>query len=101
MKRVMASELRAGEPEPPRASVDRELALTDLRTRLQAILGVLDAALAGREFIVAGGFTAADVVLASILHLAHTLELLDEHPRLLDYVRTHSGRPAARRAVSP
>jgi glutathione S-transferase len=49
---------------------------------------------------VGGAFTAADVVTASILHLANTLKLLDGHPRLVEYVKRHSQRPAVRRAVS-
>jgi glutathione S-transferase len=41
-----------------------------------------------------------DVVMASILHLANTLKLLDGHPRLVEYVKRHSQRPAVRKAVS-
>ncbi len=70
------------------------------RTRLTAVLDVLDQGLGGREFLVGGAFSAADVVTASILHLAHTLKLLDAHPRLMEYVRRHTQRPAVRRAVS-
>jgi len=70
------------------------------RDRLQRVLGVVDAALEGREVLVGERFSAADVVMASILHLAHQLQLLEGHPRLLDYVRRHTMRPAVRRAVS-
>ena len=70
------------------------------RTRLAAVLDVIHAGLDGREFLVGGAFTAADVVMTSILHLAHTLQLLDGQPRLLEYVRRHSQRPAVRKAVS-
>ncbi|MET0404970.1 MAG: glutathione S-transferase family protein [Cystobacter sp.] len=70
------------------------------RTRLTAVLQVIDAGLGEREFLVGGAFTAADVVMASILHLAHTLKLLGEHPRLEEYVKRHSRRPAVLRAVS-
>ncbi|PTL81574.1 glutathione S-transferase family protein [Vitiosangium sp. GDMCC 1.1324] len=69
-------------------------------TRLKAVLDVIDGGLGGREFLVGGTFTAADVVMASILHLANTLRLLDGHPRLVEYVRRHTQRPAVRRAVS-
>jgi glutathione S-transferase len=69
--------------------------------RLKAVLDVIDAGLGEREVLVGEAFSAADVVMASILHLAHTLRLLDGHPRLFDYVRRHTQRPAVRRAVSP
>jgi glutathione S-transferase len=39
-------------------------------------------------------------VMASILHLANTQGLLERHPRLLEYVKRHTQRPAARNAVS-
>jgi glutathione S-transferase len=68
--------------------------------RLATVLDVIDAGLGGREFLVGEAFTAADVVMASLLHLAHALHLLDGHPRLQEYVRRHTQRPAVRRAVS-
>ncbi|SET98204.1 glutathione S-transferase family protein [Stigmatella erecta] len=77
-----------------------EEALAKHRTRLTALLDVLHAGLGGREFLVGGTFTAADAVMASILHLAHTLKLLDGHPRLVEYVQRHTQRPAVRKAVS-
>ncbi|MBZ4336055.1 glutathione S-transferase family protein [Corallococcus sp. AS-1-12] len=70
------------------------------RARLTAVLDVIDRGLGGREFLVGGAFTAADILMASILHLAHTLRLLDGHPRLFEYVRLHTQRPAVRRAVA-
>lgn len=71
-----------------------------LRTRLTAALDLIQKGLGGREFLVGEAFTAADVVMASILHLANTLMLLDGYPELVAYVRRHSQRPAVRRAVS-
>ncbi|NBD11179.1 glutathione S-transferase family protein [Corallococcus silvisoli] len=71
------------------------------RQRLNAVLAVVDSRLDGREFLVGAHFTAADVVMASILHLAHTLKLLEGHPRLVDYVTRHTQRPAVRRAGTP
>jgi glutathione S-transferase len=70
------------------------------RRHLNALLDVLDQELGGREVLVGGAFSAADVVTASILHLAHTLHLLDGHPRLMEYTRRHAQRPAVRRAVT-
>ncbi len=64
------------------------------------MLDVIHGGPGDREFLVGGAFTAADVVMASILHLAHTLKLLDGHPRLVGYVRRHPQRPAVRKAVS-
>lgn len=70
------------------------------RPPLNAILSVVDARVSGREFIAGGSFTAADVVMAAVLHRAHATNLLGEHGRLMDYVRRHTGRPASRRAVT-
>ena len=57
--------------------------------------------LGGGEHLVGGRFTAADLVMASILHLAHTLHLIDGHPRLFEYVILHSHAAGGlRRAVS-
>ncbi|RKH55401.1 glutathione S-transferase family protein [Corallococcus llansteffanensis] len=87
----------AQSPEERRYS-DEEVARH--RTRLTAVLDVIHEGLGDREFLVGGVFTAADVVMASSLHLANTLMLLGGHPRLVEYVRRHSQRPAVRRAVS-
>ncbi|GMU01332.1 glutathione S-transferase family protein [Corallococcus caeni] len=82
------------EREPSDAAVEKH------RARLTAVLDVIQRGLGGREFLVGGTFTAADVVMASILHLANTLLLLGGHPELVAYVRRHSQRPAVRRAVT-
>ncbi|QSQ23745.1 glutathione S-transferase family protein [Pyxidicoccus parkwayensis] len=86
-------------PEEQKASASANEALAKLKTRLTPLLDALDAGLGGREYLVGGTFTAADVVMASILHLAHTLKLLDKHPRLFEYTLRHAQRPAVRRAV--
>lgn len=77
-----------------------EVDLSRHQARLETVLQTLDARLAGREFIVGEAFSAADVVLASILHLAHRLGLLDRYPKLFEYTLRHAKRPATRRAVS-
>jgi len=69
------------------------------RPALDTILSMIDARVAGREFIAGSAFTAADVVMAAVLHRTHTMNLLDQHGPLMDYVRRHTGRPASRRAV--
>ncbi|MDY7227860.1 glutathione S-transferase family protein [Hyalangium rubrum] len=97
---VMAFYRHAQLPEEQKARAHSEEALAKHRTRLTAVLDVIQGGLGGREFLVGGAFTAADVVMASILHLANTLKLLDDHPRLVEYVKRHSQRPAVRKAVS-
>ncbi|MCY1046065.1 glutathione S-transferase family protein [Corallococcus sp. bb12-1] len=68
--------------------------------RLDEVLTVIDNRLGGREFAVGNAFTTADLSLASVLHLANTLKLLEKYPRLTDYVMRHTKRPATRRAVA-
>ncbi|WP_375767002.1 glutathione S-transferase family protein [Archangium gephyra] len=96
---VMAFYWHAQLPEEKKASAHANEELARHGTRLKAVLDFIDRGLGGREFLVGGAFTAADVVMASILHLANTLKLLDGHPRLVEYTRRHAQRPAVRRAV--
>ena len=67
---------------------------------LEVLLSLVERRLEGREVLVGNGFTAADVVMASILHRAHTMKLLEGHARLFEYVLRHTRRPATLRAVS-
>lgn len=53
----------------------------------------------GREFVAGNSFSAADVCLASVLHLAHQLHLVAAHPRLFEFMMRHARRPGVRRAV--
>ncbi len=87
-------------PEEKKAEAHAQEALAGHRTRLIDRLQVVERGLGGGEHLVGGRFTAADLVMASILHWAHTLHLLDGHPRLFDYALLHARRPAVRRAVS-
>ena len=96
---VMAFYWHAQLPEEKKASAHANEELVRHRTRLKAVLDFIDKGLGGKEFLVGGAFTAADVVTASILHLANTMKLLDGHPRLVEYVMRHSQRPAVRRAI--
>ncbi len=98
---VMPFYMHAQLPGEQQVSAPVQEELTRLRARLKDVLDVINAALEGREVLVGGHFTAADVVNASVLHLANTLKLLDGHPRLVEYVMRHSRRPAVRKAVSP
>ncbi|MCP3143837.1 glutathione S-transferase family protein [Pyxidicoccus xibeiensis] len=74
--------------------------LSEQRVHLEKVLTVLDEAVGGREFVAGDAFSAADVLLASVLHMAHRVNLLEKHPRLLELVVRHTRRPASRRAVS-
>ena len=65
---------------------------------LQKPLGVLNAALAGREFLAAGGFTVADLNVASILVWGKMARLgLSDHPELKRWLEDCLARPAYRR----
>ena len=65
---------------------------------LQKPLGVLNAALAGREFLAAGGFTVADLNVASILVWGKMARLgLSDHPELKRWLDDCLARPAYRR----
>jgi len=86
-------------PEEQKAGAQEALARS--RPRLNEVLTILDAELNGRAHLVGGRFTAVDVMLASLLHLAHNLKLLEGHPRLFEYVLSNTKRPASRRAVQP
>ncbi len=74
--------------------------LTRQQARLDEVLAVLDERLGAREFAVGESFTAADLVIASILHLVHTLKLLERHPKLFEYTLRHCKRPGSLRAVT-
>jgi glutathione S-transferase len=56
---------------------------------------VLDQHMHGRKFVVGDGLTVADVVLAYTLDWANHLHLLDDFPRLLDYMQSMYARPHA------
>lgn len=67
---------------------------------LPKLLEKVEAFLEGRDYFICGKFTVVDIVMASILHLASHMKLLDEHPRLIKYVQLHTQRPAVRKAVA-
>jgi glutathione S-transferase len=68
------------------------------RKHFREVAGGLDQALGDREVLVGDTFTAADVMIASILAWSRLLGLLSDHPRLSDYAKRLMSRPAARRA---
>ncbi len=98
---VLAFYRHAQLPEAQRGDARLQEELAASRTRLEAMLAVVEHALGDRECLAGEAFTAADLVMASILHLANTLGLLDAHPRLVAYVSLHARRPAVRKALAP
>ena len=68
------------------------------RARLHDLFGVVQAALGDREFLVGDRFTAADVVMASVIGWARLLGALGDFPSLVAYSRRMLARDAAKRA---
>jgi len=80
-------------PEPERVP---SVAATMART-FHEDAAVVEAALAGKEYLVCGRFTVADLMMSATLGWAKLLGLLAEHPVLEEYVRRNLARPAAKR----
>lgn len=70
------------------------------RERLPAQLAALEGALHGREWLLGERFTAADVVVGSLLLWADRMGVLEGHPVLQDYVARCKARPALGRAAA-
>lgn len=66
--------------------------------RVKERLAQLETVLAGRDFIAAGRFTIADILLADMLRLLDDRGDLADHPLLEDYRRRMTARPAFRSA---
>ena len=69
--------------------------------RLFKALEVIDQHLDGREYLLASGFSAADVSVGYGVHLAHELIELDGLTRLADYYERLKSRPAFQKANEP
>jgi glutathione S-transferase len=63
-------------------------------------LGKLSASLGDRMYLVGGEFTAADLMLASVLRVADHANLVAEYPNLSAYRARCLARPAFRKAVA-
>ena len=75
--------------------------VTEARPQLSAALGVVEGALAGRPFILGNDFTAADVMVGSMLGWARMMSIIgDELKNVSDYVTRLSARPAFARATA-
>ena len=82
-------------PEPERNPAAAEIA----RGRAHEALRALDAALAGREFLLESGFSAADVMMSAGVRIARILGLLPEDSaNLAAYLDRLEQRPAYPRA---
>lgn len=71
-----------------------ELALPRLHERLGQLVPVLE----GRDFIAAGRFTIADLLLADVLRVVDSVGELAVHPVLSAYMNRITARPAFQRA---
>ncbi len=71
-----------------------ELALPRLHVRLKQLAPLLKA----RDFIAAGRFTIADIMLADVLRIVDRMGELASYPALADYMNRMTARPAFRRA---
>ncbi len=81
-------------PEAERSAEAVEAA----RKGFQETAGVLDRHVADKEFLVGGRFSAADVILASMLSWAKQLGVLEGLPNLLRYGKNLGARPANKRS---
>jgi glutathione S-transferase len=94
------SMLLAIDLQPPEvrqgASKMREVAVGRVETRLDA----LGAFLGDREFLVADRFTAADLLMVSVLRILRTTDLVTKRPSLDAYRSRGEARPAFERALA-
>lgn len=70
-----------------------------LRSMVAERLGDLSAALGDREYLT-GGFTAADILMVTVLNNLRGTGLVEEHPVLVAYLSRATGRPAYQRALA-
>lgn len=87
----------SGEQRKPNRDQGR---LEALARKLQRPLEVLDAELAGKEWLVGQRFTVADLMVGALLVWAHSLRLLAELPHLRALVDRLRERPAFQRAMA-
>lgn len=73
----------------------------EARAKLAQAVRPLERPLSEHPFLLPGGFSAADVVLGSVLLWAHRMEALpDDVPRVRSYVAALEARPAYQRATA-
>jgi len=75
--------------------------VTDARARLTNVLGVLEQALKGRQYLVGDEFTGADIMNGYALVLTKWFGLLsDDYPNLVAYLARLEQRPALQKALA-
>lgn len=76
----------------------------ELRANVMKMIGIrldsLATFLGDREYLIGGRFTAADLLLTTVLRILRTTDLVDNVPRLLAYRNRGEGRPAFQKALS-
>lgn len=83
-------------PEAERSAALLEKA----KERFKAVATAVEERMKGREYIVGNTFTAADVVMGSVLNFAARFNLLEGFPTLQAYVKRLMERPAAKKAFA-
>ena len=78
----------AGSPEAEQAA----------REALQEPIDAVAAALQGQDFLVAGGFTVADLLVAAVLGIVRRLSLAELPPQIIGYLDAIERRPAKQRS---
>ena len=81
--------------DQPWAKLRRPSAVDEAKARLAA----LSARLEGREYLL-GRFTAADILMASVLRFLRHTDLVSEYPPLDSYLKRCEARPAFQAALS-
>lgn len=84
-------------PRPPPQPHSQEVKQA-AKERFDKVVAVLEKHLTGREFVVGDRFSAADVVVASVLGWARLSGLLEAFPACASYARAMLARPAAKKA---
>ena len=75
--------------------------VSEARTQLKTVLGVVEQAVLGRTFILGDQFTTADVMVGSTLVWAQMMSLLSaERPATAAYLARLASRPASQRAMA-
>jgi glutathione S-transferase len=68
------------------------------KLRFAELCGVVDKAVAGREYLVGDHFTVADLLVSAVLGWGRFIGILPELPGLVEYSKRIASRPAAKRA---
>ncbi|QBF84416.1 glutathione S-transferase [Shewanella maritima] len=69
------------------------------KQELALILGYLNDHLTNNKWLVGEQFTAADILLSFIIEMAGALGLLNDYPKLMQYLAALQARPAAQKAA--